>query len=289
MKVKKVIQRQKLKKVLFFNGKFIPEDEAWVSVVSPGLLYGWGLFETMRSYNNEIIYLDAHLKRIKESSKLLRISFSYTPEKIKKALKELVKLNGFKDAYVRLSAYKGVDSKADISIIVRKHKPFADTKYKQGFSCMVSSLRHNENSPLSKIKSANYLFYQIAYSEAKGKGFDEEVIINNAGYIAEASRANLFMAKNNELFTPGLECGCLDGITRRVILDLAKKNNISAHEKNFGLQDLYEADEIFLTNSLMGVMPVKSVENIRIGPKKVKDSLTDFFAKKYNWLLKNGS
>jgi branched-subunit amino acid aminotransferase/4-amino-4-deoxychorismate lyase len=281
--------KPKLKPTTFFNGRLIPEGEAHITALSPGLLYGWGAFETMRSFNNKIIYLDAHLKRIKESCKLLKINFNYTPEKIKKALEQILTLNSLNDAYVRLSVYKGSDNNADISIIVRKYKPFAQSKYKQGFSCMVSGLRQNENSPLSKIKSTSYLFYQIAYLEAQAKGFDEAIILNSAGCICEASRANIFMAKNNKLFTPPLECGCLEGLTRRVILDLASKNKISAHEKSFGLQDLYEADEIFLTNSLMGVMPVKSVEHIRIGPKKIKGSLTAFFAKQYNLLLRNAS
>lgn len=275
-----------MKGVIFLNGKFVSEEEARISALSPALLYGWGLFETMRSYNDKIIYLDAHLKRIRESSKLLQIKFNYAPQKIKKAVKELVKLNGLQDACVRLSVYKSADNKTDVSIVARKYKSLPEAKYKQGFSCMVPGLRQNENSSLARVKSTNYLFYQLAYLEAENKGFDEAIILNNAGYIAEASRANLFMVKNNELFTPALECGCLEGITRKVILGLARRNNIEVSEGKFNLQNLYEADEAFLTNSLMGIMPVKSVENLRIG--KGRD-ITDSLAKKYKLLLKNGS
>lgn len=272
-----------MKEIIFLNGKFLSPHEAKVSVLSPGLLYGWGLFETMCSRNNRIVYLDAHLKRIKDSSKLLHINFTYPKGKLKKAIKEVVKINRLKNAYVRLTIWKNPDNKTDVSIIVKKYKSLPDKKYNQGFSCMVSSLRQNENSFLPQLKSTNYLFYKLAYLEAENKGFDEAIILNNSGYLTEGSRTNLFMVKNKELFTPALECGCLDGITRKVILRSAKKNNIKVHEGYFNLQNLYGADEAFLTNSLLGIMPVKSVENLRIG--KAKD-ITGFFRKKYNLLLR---
>jgi len=275
-----------VKETIFFNGKFISAQEAKVSVFSPGLLYGWGLFETMRSYNHRILYLEAHLRRIRESCRLLQIKFNYPADKLKKAIKEAVKLNALKDACVRLNIWKNAEGKTDICITAKRYNPPSVKKYKQGFSCQVCGLRQNENSFLSRIKSTNYLFPQLAYLEAKKKGFDEAIILNNAGYLAEASRANLFMVKNNELFTPSLGCGCLDGITRRVVGDLAKKNALRLREGNFTLQNLYAADEAFLTNSLMGIMPLKAVEHIPLGKGR---EITRLLSSKYNLLLKNGS
>lgn len=279
----------KRKTVIYLNGKFVSEEEAKLPVLSPGVLYGWGLFETMRSRDNKIVYLSQHLARIKESCRLLGVKFNYATDKSKKAIKEAIKISGLKDANVRLSAWKGLGDKADVCIIVKEYKPFPEGKYKQGFSCGVSDFKQGGNSLLAQHKTANYLIYQLAYEEARRKGFDEAIILNSSGYITEGSRANLFMAKNNMLFTPKLECGCLNGITRKVIFDLARKGKIEIQEGNLTLQNLYDSDEAFLVNSLLGIMPVRSVENITIGKAKSKSTLTGYLMEKYKSLLKNGN
>ncbi len=278
-----------MKDIVFFNGKFIKKEEARIPACGDGALYGWGLFETMRSRNNKIVYLNEHLARIKKSCRLLRIKFNYPPDKLKKAIKETVKINGLKDAKVRLGVWKVSLDKADVCIIAKEYKPFPEAKYKQGFSCLVTDSKQNENSCLAQHKTANYLAFQLAYEEARTRGFDEAIIINNGGYAAEASRANLFMAKNNVLFTPALECGCLNGITRKVIFNFARKGKITLEEGKFSLQDIYGSDEVFLTNSLMGIMPVRSIENITIGRIKSKNALSGYFMEKYKSLLKNGN
>lgn len=264
----------------------MPKDEAQLPLITPGFLYGWGLFETMRSYNNKIVYLNEHLARIKNSSKLIKMTFPYSQARLKKIIKETVKINNFKDAYVRLTLWVKSNNLTDTSIIVRRYKPFSAKKYKRGFSCSISLLRLCEDSFLAGLKTTNYLLYQLSYLEAKNKGFDEAIILNNRGYICEGSRSNIFFVKDNEIFTPALECGCLDGITRQVIFDMAKKYNIKIEEGRFTLGNLYEADEAFLTNSLMGVMPLESIEKQLIdGPSKI----TKFFMKKHELLLKNGT
>lgn len=272
-----------MKEIVFLNGKFISKDEAQLPLITPGFLYGWGLFETMRSYNNKILYLNAHLTRIKNSSKLIKMIFPYSPARLKKIIERTVKMNDLKDAYVRLTLWKKSHNLTDTSIIVRRYKPFSVKKYKRGFNCSISHLRLCEGSHLTRLKTTNYLLYQLSYLEAKNKGFDEAIILNKRGYICEASHSNIFLVKDNEIFTPSLACGCLDGITRQVIFDMAKKYNIKIGEGRFTLGNLYEADEAFLTNSLMGVMPLKSIEKQLIdGPGKI----TRFFMKKYNLLLR---
>ena len=238
----------------------------------------------MRSYRNNIIYLDQHLKRIKESSGLIKLILPYPLSTLKKIIKDIVNINLLKDAYVRLTAWKS-ETSADILVVARKYHTYSLKKYKQGFSVCVSGFRQNEHSFLARIKSTSYLLYQLAYLEAKEKGFDEAIILNSRGYIAEASRSNIFLVKDSQLFTPSLTCGCLDGITRRVIFDLAKKYHLKIFEGNFTLSDLYDSDEAFLTNSLMGVMPLRSIEKQNRGVGRI----TKFFMKKYNALLKNGT
>jgi len=271
-----------MKEIIFLNGKFIPAGQARVSILTPGFLCGFGLFETMRAYNNRIVYFDAHLERLKRSAGLLDIRCPYSLAKVKEIIYEAVKINGLRDAYVRLTLWKS-ERGADTLIIAKKYQPYSSRKYKKGFRACISPFRQNENSYLAQLKTTSYLLYRLAYAKAKEKGFDEAIILNHKGYIAEASRSNLFFIKDKELFTPSLECSCLDGITRRVIFDLAKKYNIKAYEGDFSIPDLYASDEAFLTNSLMGIMPLESIEKQSIGAGKI----TKFFMKKYNLLLRN--
>lgn len=282
------MQNSKLreKEIVFLNSKFLPAKDAKVSVLEPGFLYGFGLFETMRLYRNKIVYFDKHLKRIERSCNLIEIKLPYSLAKLKELIKKTVKINALKDAYVRLTLYKS-ESGTDTLIIAKPYQAYSDYKYRQGFRGCLSPLRQNENSLLAQLKTTSYLLYRLAYIQAKNRGFDEAIILNNRGYICEGSRANIFFVKDNEIFTPALECGCLEGITRRVIFDLSRKYKIKIYEGNFSLFNLYSADEAFLTNSLMGVMPLVSVERQLIKQGAV-GKITGFFIKKYRHLLENG-
>jgi branched-chain amino acid aminotransferase group I len=273
-----------MEEIIFLNGKFIPPEEAKLPILIPGFLYGWGLFETMRSYRNKIVYFDKHLKRIKSSSKLVGLRIPYSLQKLKKIIRETVSKSGFKDAYVRLTLSKSKKG-TDLSVVVKKYTPYPGQKYRQGIRVTISSFRQDEGSFLARLKSANRLLYELSYLEAKKKGFDGSIILNSRGYISEGSRSNIFFVKDNVLFTPCLSCGCLEGITRRVIFDLARKYKIRIYEGRFTLQDLYQADEVFFTNSLAGIMPVKSIDTKLIGKGKCA-KLTKFFIAKYNCLLK---
>jgi branched-subunit amino acid aminotransferase/4-amino-4-deoxychorismate lyase len=273
-----------MKEVCFLNGKFLMINEARISAQEPGFLLGFGLFETMRSYKNKIVYFDKHLERIKESSKLIKIRLSYPVDELKDLIGKTIKINGFQDAYVRLTLWKQ-DISTGILIRVKKYKPHTLEKYKKGFTAMISKFKQAEGSFLAKIKSTGRILYELAYREAKSKGFDEAILLNNHGYIAEGTRSNLFFVKNNEIFTPSLDCGCLNGITRMAIFDLTKKYKINIYEGNFTLKDLYEAEEAFFTNSLMGIMPLASVKEKRIGQNPKKFRLMQFLIKGYNYLL----
>ncbi|MBN1913587.1 MAG: aminotransferase class IV [Candidatus Omnitrophica bacterium] len=269
-----------VKTAVFLNGKFIKEDKAKVSTLSPGFLYGWGLFETMRSRGNRIIYLQEHLKRLRGSAALIGLKCPYTLGQLEKAIIKTVSLSGAWDCYVKVVLSKSEKS-CDIIIIAKKYTPPSLTKYLRGFEASISSLRQNRDNFLARIKSTSYLFYQTAYSEAKKNGCDEALILNNSGHICEGSRANLFFVKDDQLFTPSLECGCLSGVTRKFILDTAKKYRIRSKQGDFRCVDLYSCNEAFLTNSLIGVMPLSRLENRDIG-KGSKRRMADFFMSKWN-------
>lgn len=267
-----------MKEKIFLNGKFVSLAQAKISVLSPGFLLGYGLFETMRSYQGKIVYFEQHLKRLMESSRLIGITPPYSVGKIKAIINETVKLNGSCDNYVRLTLWKS-DGQTGNLVIAREYTPFPPRKYLTGFRACVSGLRQAENSFFSGIKATCRVMLELAYARAKENKFDEALILNSRGYIAETSRSNIFFVKDNELFTPSLECGCLKGVTREAVFDLAKKYGIGLNEGKFTLEDLYNAHGAFLTNSLMGIMPLTSVDKILI---KRADKLTGFFIDKYN-------
>jgi len=278
--------KTKLAKVVFYNGKYLASHQAKVLVLGQGFLNTLGLFETMRSYENKIVYFDEHLKRLKSSSKLLGIQFPYTLMQLKNIIRRLVRINNLKDAYVRLTLWKN-ESGTDTLIIARRYNPCPREKYRKGFSAMVCELRQGEPF-LANMKTTNRILYELSFKEAALKGFDEAIILNNLGYVSEAARSNIFLVKDKDIFTPSLSCACLDGITRRVVFALAEKSKIKISEGKFRLKDLYSADECFLTNSLMGVMPLVSVERRMIGKGRL-GSLTKFFIASYAKLLKDGT
>ncbi|MFH1413447.1 MAG: aminotransferase class IV [Candidatus Omnitrophota bacterium] len=268
-----------MKETIFFNNRFLPMREGKISISCPGFLHGLGLFETMRAYGGKIAYLDKHLKRVKHSSKFIHLTFGYSTDRLKNIIKQAVKINGFKDAYLRLTVFEA-EHGTDLLVTVKNYHPHSAKKYKMGFSAKISSLRQDENSFLSRIKTTNRILYETSFKEAKNKGFDEAIILNSRGYIAEASRSNIFLVQNKEIFTPSLGCGCLAGITRQAILSLAKKNDLRIFESNLTIQDLLGADEAFLTNSLIGIMPLTSLEKHKIG-KKGNNRITEFLIEKY--------
>ncbi|MCM8757691.1 MAG: aminotransferase class IV, partial [Candidatus Omnitrophica bacterium] len=238
-----------MKTTIFLDGKFLSLELASISLIEPAFLYGWGLFETMRAYKNRIVYLKAHLKRIKDSAKYLDLKLPYSLNKTEELIFKTVKLNKLKDAYVRLTLFKNLKNRTSIFILAKRYQPYPKNKYLKGFkACLILDLKVNEGCFLTNLKTANYLLYRLAYWKAKKKGYDEALLLNNRGYLAEGSFTNIFFIKRRRLFTPHLKSGCLKGITRQVVIDLAKKNRIDSIEEYFTLQDLFEADEVFLTN-----------------------------------------
>ena len=273
-----------MNEMIFLNGKFLAREEAKVSILDPGFLYGSGVFETMRAYKRRIAYFDQHLKRILGSAPLLGLKPSYRAAALKKIITEAVKINGFQDSYVRLTFWKA-ESGTGISVVVRKyHPPSADT-YRKGFGACIARVTQNENSMLPQIKSTSRILYQLGMQDARKRGLDEAIILNSRGYIAEGTRSNIFFVHGNNIFTPFLACRCLAGITRKAVFDLARKYHIVINEGNFTVQDLLHAEEAFLTNSMMGVMPLTSCEGKKIG-QGTCGKITKVFIKQYNCLLK---
>ncbi len=263
----------------WINGKFFDSDKAKISVFDRGFMYGDGVFETMRSYAGIIFKLDAHLDRLLRSLEILKIRHDYSKNYLKNALYKSLQLNKLASAYIKLTITRGVgrfgisyeDSFVpNLVIVAKEFEGYPDWMFGRGISAKVIA-HTNDQSTLSKIKTLNYLPYILARFDAQGKGFDEAILINTKGHITEGATSNIFLVKRNSIVTPSLDSGILPGVTRSVIIDMAKRLKISVKERPISHQELLNADEVFLTNSLAEVLPVTRVDSKMVGDGRVGD------------------
>lgn len=260
--------------VVYINGTLVPQEEAKVSIFDRGFLYGDGLFETMRSYSGHVFRLEHHLSRLFSALKILNLDIPFNPSQLKKAIYHTLKANNLNEAYIRLCVSRGEGPLGlnptpcrtpKVIIITKNFEPYPAISYEEGLRAVVASTRQNTASPLSKIKSANFLNYILAKMEALSKGVDEGILLNNEGYVAETTTSNIFMIKDGILSTPSEGSGILPGITRQTILEISYSMGIKVFERKISIDELFESQECFLTNTLMEVMPLVEIEGLPIG------------------------
>jgi branched-chain amino acid aminotransferase len=262
-----------MNEVIYVNGTLLPKEQAKISVLDYGFMYGYGLFETMRAYNNKIFRLDDHLTRLYYSGQILGISVDV--EEVKQAVLDTVRANPLAQARVRVAVSAGEGSTApDISthptlvVLVTEYKPLSRVKYNQGFTTIVTPIRRNNRSPVVHVKSANSIENMLASQQARRKGADEAIFFNERNYLAEAAWSNVFIVSKGDLKTPRVEAGILPGVTRAIILRLAQELRLKVFESNLKIDDVLCADEMFLTNTMREVMPVCQVAGKLIGDGK---------------------
>lgn len=257
---------------VFINGSLVPKEDAKVSVFDRGFLYGDGVFETVRIYNGIPFMLDEHMERLIAGLKILR--FQKLPAGIKVYASRLIEANKVMNGVLRIAVSRGdltsgIDPSAckepTVVITAKEGAPYAEELYKKGFRAIIAGIRKDGGSPLCRIKSANFLTHILAKGEATEAGVDEAIMLNYEGFVTEATVSNLFIVKSNELVTASVESGILPGIVRRYVISLAVKMGLSVSERYVKPDDLYSADEAFLTNSLMEVMPLVEVDKRSIG------------------------
>jgi branched-chain amino acid aminotransferase len=268
--------------IIYLNGRLIPRFEAKLSPFDHGFLYGYGLFETMRAYQGYIFRLDSHLTRLRCSAESIGLTHSIlTTDEGKQSLKAAcvatMEANELRNARIRLTVSAGEgDMTPDpgtcpsptILITAQNLVPLPPEKYETGFKAVISFLRRNSQSPLSRLKSTCYMENILARTAARAAGYDEAIFLNEQGYLAEGSSTNIFLVSNGELITPCFESGVLPGITRDAVLEIARTSNIKATERWVQLNELIEAQEAFVTNSILELMPLVSVESRPIGSGK---------------------
>ena len=260
----------------YLNNKLISLDDAKISVFDHGFLYGNGLFETMRAYRNYHVFrMRQHLDRLFHSAEIIGLQIKHSAEIIEDAIVETLTANNLADAgYVRLTVSQGVGvagpdpstcEEPTLLIVVKPLVPYPENLYHTGARAIVSQIRRNTQSPVSRLKSLNFLENILARAEARDVGAQESILLDTEGYIAEGSMSNLFCVHSGVLHTPSLECPILPGITRAVVLEIAAENGIPAREGQWTLEQLSATDEAFLTNSLMEVMPLTQLDTVQIG------------------------
>ncbi|MFH1338941.1 MAG: branched-chain-amino-acid transaminase [Candidatus Omnitrophota bacterium] len=256
---------------VYINGKLYGRNNAKISVFDHGLLYGDGVFEGIRSYNRLVFKLKEHIDRLFESAHSLMIKIPLSKKQMIEAAIKTLKANRLSDAYIRLVVTRGegdlgldprkCTGKASVIIITDKIALYPEKLYKQGLKIItVPTIRNHPEALNPQVKSLNYLNNILAKIEANNAGSQEAIMLDSMGYIAECTGDNIFLVKNQQLYTPPQCMGTLRGITRDTVLDIARKLSVPAHEHVLTRHELYIADESFLTGTAAEIVPVVCVD-----------------------------
>ena len=278
---------------VYINGKFFDENEATVSVFDHGLLYGDGIFEGIRLYNGCVFRLDEHLKRLEDSAKAILLDMPWSRKEISDATCESCRVNGLKNGYIRLVVTRGKGSLGlspktcrdpQLIIIADKISLYPQEVYDNGLKLITVPTRRNHAAALPPmIKSLNYLNNIMAKMEAQHLGYDEAILLNDQGFVAECTGDNIFMVHSGVLYTPTVQSDNLSGITRKAVLDTAKELGIPTKECQLTRYDFWTADESFLTGTAAELVAVTEIDARKIGsgkPGPVTQKILEAYRKK---------
>ena len=264
--------------VIWIDGEWKTKETAVVSVYDHGLLYGDGIFEGMRIYAGKVFRLADHMVRLEESARALILNLAYSRADLEKTLVEAVARSGRTDGYIRLVVTRGVGTlgldpnrcpKTTVIIIVDGIQLYPAELYAAGIPIVTASTRRTPRSSFeARVKSLNYLNNILAKIEAQRAGCLEALMLNTDGLVVECTADNFFVVKNGVLRTPSTIHGALEGITRKVVLEVAAAQKVPVDETALALFDVYTADEAFMTGSGAEVMPVTNVDGRVIGTGK---------------------
>ncbi len=264
---------------IFLNDRFVRKEDARVSVFDHGFLYGDGVYETIRSYGNRIFMRDQHLARLQRSADAIGLDIPIPLTGWPAFLHEAMERNDVGrqglDAYIRITISRGegeigldpaLCARPTVVIIAKALSPLPAGLYQTGVALTVARTKRNLPEALSPhIKATNFLNNILAKREAIAAGTFDSLLLNWTNELTECTVSNLFFVTSNNLHTPAIECGILDGITRNIVLLLARECGLACEEGRYKLAELYEADECFLTNTSMEVMPVTKIDGTVIG------------------------
>ncbi|MFB3766058.1 MAG: branched-chain-amino-acid transaminase [Methanotrichaceae archaeon] len=273
--------------LIYINGKFVPSEEAAVSVFDHGLLYGDGVFEGIRAYNGRVFRLKEHVKRLFDSAQAILLCIPISQEEMGEIILETLRKNNLKDAYIRPIVTRGTGdlgldpnkcSVPTIIVMAVEWGAMYGDLYEIGLTAVTVTVRRNSPDSLPpNTKSLNYLNNVMAKIEANIKGGNEAIILDAQGRISEGSGDNIFVIKDGKIFTP-YTINNLKGITREAVIELARAKGYSTFERDLGLFDLYTADEVFVTGTAAEVAPVTKADGRIIGTGKPGPITKDLIA-----------
>lgn len=277
--------------LIFVNGKKTAHDALCISPFDRGLTLGHGLFETMMINDGCIPLINYHWERLVASANLININLPFSYSDLKHMVNELIEDNSLSSSngVVRLTLTDGIAPRGILSSGSQPSTYIICTFPGSGFSTTpltgtIVTTRKNEYSLASQVKSTSYLDLILAKQEAVSRGFDEAILLNTKSTLAEGAVTNIFVVKNGEIFTPPITDGALPGVTRRVILNDLEIDGISMHELTISTDFLMQADEVFLTNSLLGIRPLKKLDQKNFDPNC---PLTNKILQKYHRFIED--
>lgn len=277
-------------RVIFMNGRIVPEEEARISVFDHGFLYGDGVFEGIRAYHGRVFRLEEHIDRLFESAHSIMLPIPFDRAGMVDAVVRTVRANDLRDAYIRVVISRGCGdlgldprkcTRSQVVIIADKIVLYPGELYEKGLTVITVATRRNIAGALDpKIKSLNYLNNILVKIEANRAGVMEALMLTGDGYVSEGSGDNIFIFRKGTLITPPPYLGILEGITRAAVIDLARREGVPVQETPFTRHDLYVSEECFLTGTAAEVIPVIEVDSRVIGtgrPGPVTRRLTELF------------
>lgn len=242
--------------LVFFNGKIIEEESAKIGINDLAYQFGYGLFETMQARDGKIFFFEDHFKRLKKGSDFIKMNFPIAPEELKKWILDLLSANKSKSARIKIILSKKIeDGNEKFNLLILSS---ALEKEKESFSLI--SKNFLIQNPLLRHKTTNRLEYFLLLREAQSEGFDDAICFNEKNEITECTRANVFLVLENKIITPSLNFYILPGVTREKVIHLCKRENILIEEKSVHSLYLRKAKEVFITNAIIGVMPISKIK-----------------------------
>ncbi len=280
---------------VYVAGRLCERDEARISVYDHGLLYGDGVFEGIRVYGGRIFRCREHLERLFHGARAIALEIPMTADELVEAMEATLAANDLVDGYIRLVVTRGVGtlsidpstcSDPQVIIIADSIALYPAHHYEQGLEIVTAStVRNLPNAINPRIKSLNYLNNILANIEGARAGAVEALMLNHLGHVAECTGDNIFIVERGRLATPPLHAGILGGVTRGVVLELARQAGIGAAEREMTLFDVYAADECFLTGTAAEIVPVVRVDGRQIGggrPGEITRKLLQMFREQTN-------
>jgi branched-chain amino acid aminotransferase len=276
------------------NGEIFSPENAKISVFDHGLLYGDGVFEGIRFYNGKIFKFDEHIDRLDQSARHILLKLPMSLDEIKHETIKTIKASNMKDGYIRLIVTRGIGTlgispykceKAQLIIIVDVISLYPEKLYKSGMEIITVPTQRNMSEAVSpRVKSLNYLNNVLAKIEAVNAGFEEAIMLNKYGFVAECTGDNIFIVKNRTVITPPAYMGALEGITRNTVMEIAtemgENMDISVKQRVMSRHDVFSSDECFLTGTAAEVIPVTKVDGRPIGNGKVGE-ITEILRKAF--------